>query len=78
MVPLRMLGGWEDLVHIELLGAADGETTPTDTDGELRRLGLLAVACSDGKLRILRYSCVCVCMCVCVCVCAWSLLEKVQ
>ena len=46
------------------------ETTPTDTDGELHRLGLLAVACSDGKLRILRY--------ICVCVCAWSLLEKGQ
>ena len=61
-------GCWEDGKTSSTSSCwADGETTPTDTDGELRRLGLLAVACSDGKLRILRYSCVCVCVCVCVC-----------
>ena len=48
---------------------ADGESTPTATDGELRRLGLLAVACSDGKTENIE---------VHLCVCAWSLLEKGQ
>ena len=51
-------GCWEKEMTTPIASSSCWSDKETTSDGELRRLGLLAVASSDGKLRILRYQCV--------------------